>query len=304
MSSQKIDVNIELPENFQTSPFLSFYQRDKEDISEKVLGNLVYKGFLWHGEASIINIELIKNKALVKLSAPTIYKNDEVKLKSLSSHMLGLEQETTGFEKAILKDKIMAPIVKAQAGLRIPQTATPFEAIAWAIIGQQISVQAAVSIRGRFIKELGKKHSSGLYAHPDAEKVSQCEWDDLRNFGLSMNKARALLEISKGIVEGKYPLDTWLTMLNTNEMEVDELVDTLIEIKGVGMWTISYTLLRGFNWLNGSMHGDVAVRRNLAQLLGLEKISSRDTEKWLKQYEPWRALVAAHLWAMQSEGGY
>ncbi|MFT6552722.1 MAG: DNA-3-methyladenine glycosylase II [Zhongshania marina] len=76
-------------------------------------------------------------------------------------------------------------------------------------------------------------------------------------------------------------------------------------IRGIGPWTVNYVLLRGFGYLDGSLHGDVAVRRNLQLLLGREvKITAEETQVWLAQFSPWRALVAAHLWAMQSDDGF
>jgi len=69
-------------------------------------------------------------------------------------------------------------------------------------------------------------------------------------------------------------------------------------IKGVGPWTVNYTLRRGFGHADGSLHGDVAVRNALQRLLSsADKVSALQTEAWLRQFAPWRSLVAAHLWA-------
>lgn len=74
---------------------------------------------------------------------------------------------------------------------------------------------------------------------------------------------------------------------------------------GIGPWTLNYTLLRGFGWLDGSLHGDVAVRRGLQLLLESdEKITEAEAQTWLVEFSPWRALVAAHLWAAKSTLAY
>ena len=80
--------------------------------------------------------------------------------------------------------------------------------------------------------------------------------------------------------------------------------DSLLAIKGIGPWTVHYALLRGFGWLDGSLHGDVAVRNALARLLDLPAVSQNDAEQWLAAFAPWRALVAAHLWASLSAKSY
>jgi DNA-3-methyladenine glycosylase II len=57
--------------------------------------------------------------------------------------------------------------------------------------------------------------------------------------------------------------------------------------------------------LDGSLHGDVAVRRNLQLLLNTaEKPDEKTTQSWLATFSPWRALIAAHLWKMQKVEGF
>jgi DNA-3-methyladenine glycosylase II len=123
---------------------------------------------------------------------------------------------------------------------------------------------------------------------------------DLRLAGLSQVKARSLIELSRRIDENLLPLDEW-----TATVPVDEMREKLSLVSGIGPWTINYTLLRGFGWLDGSLHGDAAVRRGLQTLLNYsEKVSEDYAKHWLAEFSPWRALVAAHLWALQSSDIY
>jgi DNA-3-methyladenine glycosylase II len=59
-------------------------------------------------------------------------------------------------------------------------------------------------------------------------------------------------------------------------------------------------LLRGYGWLDGSLHGDAAVRRVIKTLMAVEQVSEKEAQQWLQAFSPWRALLAAHLWAWQS----
>ena len=123
---------------------------------------------------------------------------------------------------------------------------------------------------------------------------------DLRQAGLSTTKAQTLIALSERIEKGLLPLDKWV-----DAPPVEEIRSELLAIRGIGPWTVSYVLMRGFGWLDGSLHGDVAVRRNLQVLLGREeKIREEEAKQWLAEFSPWRALVAAHLWAMQKVEGY
>ena len=82
--------------------------------------------------------------------------------------MLGLTQRIEDYEQAYRAHPQLAPLIARQLGLRVPLSATPFEALIWAITGQQISVSAAISMRRKLIVATDLKHSGGLSCYPDA----------------------------------------------------------------------------------------------------------------------------------------
>ncbi|MDX7989120.1 DNA-3-methyladenine glycosylase 2 [Xenorhabdus sp. 12] len=292
---------IKLPSNYHTNDLLAFHQRDEMGVSEVVQQNQIKKGVIWHGTPALLTIAIENNTAQVQLDIDgdnTLSSHNALSI--LASHMLGLNQPIEKFESLYQGHPVIGELVTRQAGLRIYQSATPFEALSWAIIGQQISVSAAISIRRRFIQAIGTQHSSGLLCHPDYQQVMRCSEQELRQCGFSVGKANALLNASRLIDSGAIEL-----VIPERENGAQQLTDNLLAIKGVGMWTVNYTLLRGFNYLNGSLHGDVAVRRNLQYLLRQEeKVSAEQAEEWLADFTPWKALVGAHLWRQQSSSGY
>ena len=85
---------------------------------------------------------------------------------------------------------------------------------------------------------------------------------------------------------------------------MQQIEQQLLAIKGIGPWTLNYCLLRGYGWPDGSLHGDVAVRRAIGLLQKEEKPDAAAARIWLDQFQPWRALVAAHLWASLSDKSY
>lgn len=296
---------VTLPDNYHMQDFLTFHHRDEQGVSEIVQQEQVKKGIIWHGNPALLTISIVKNVAQVQLDIDNIVdsKNTfyaENSLSALATHMLGLLQPVEKFETQYQKHSVIGELISRQAGLRIYQSATPFEALSWAIIGQQISVSAAISIRRRFIQAIGAKHTSGLMCHPTDKEVLQCTEQDLCQCGFSVSKAKALLSVCRLMDSGELVLS-----IENKENAINSLAENLLSIKGIGNWTVNYTLLRGFNYLNGSLHGDVAVRRNLQYLLKQEnKVEAEQTEKWLADFSPWKALVAAHLWRQQSSSGY
>lgn len=214
--------------------------------------------------------------------------------------MLGLTQRIEDFEQAYRDHPQLGPLIARRPGLRVALSATPFEALTWAVTGQQISVRAALSLRKKLIQAVGVKHSGGLGCYPDAGQIARLTEADLRQSGFSRTKAQTLIALSHGVQENRLPLDGWI-----NPLPVDEIREQLLWVRGIGPWTVNYALLRGYGWLDGSLHGDAAVRRSLQSLLACpEKVTAEHAKRWLAEFSPWRALLAAHLWALQSADIY
>jgi DNA-3-methyladenine glycosylase II len=292
-----IHCTLALPPGFRVADILEFHRRDPQAFSERVENNVLTKGMVWENQTACLTVSFQPQQAEVKISLDG--RSTATDAKTLASHvgrMLGLTQPVEEFEAHHRQHPQLGPLLRRQSGLRVPLAATPFEALTWAITGQQISVSAAVSMRRKLIKAAGLVHSSGLACYPDAERLISLSEADLRVAGFSANKAQTLLAVSGKVLSKELPLDNWQANLSVNDIH-----ERLLAIRGIGPWTVNYTLLRGFGWLDGSLHGDVAVRRGMQILLNHpDKISEAAARQWLADFSPWRALLAAHLWASLS----
>ena len=183
-----------------------------------------------------------------------------------------------------------------------------------AAVGVWLAILAgvAVAIRRRMIEACGLRLPDGLHCHPDAQRVLALGEAGLRQVGFTASKAGTLMGLSEAVQAGRLPLDAWLEAPTADT--VNDLSKRLLALKGIGPWTVSYALLRGYGWLDGSLHGDVAVRRALGALLARDAgtadmpspavppsqaltVTPQAAEAWLAPLSPWRALAAAHLWA-------
>lgn len=290
---------IALPDHYRTADFIAYHLRDPDQASEKWDDGSLHKGLVWQGRPACLQMTLSAENAVVRLDVQETNANDDsaaqAALTALARRMLGLDQDIEGFEQAVTGHPELGPLVARQHGLRVPVAATPFEALVWAITGQQISVRAAIAIRRRVIQAAGYRYHSGLWCHPDSQAIGALSQDVLRTAGLSAAKARTLLSVSQAIAQGDLILDN-----DVSKVPVESIRSQLLAIRGIGPWTADYTLLRGYGWLDGSLHGDAAVRRALRLLLNRDDpVTQDDARDWLATFSPWRALAAAHLWASQ-----
>jgi DNA-3-methyladenine glycosylase II len=286
---------VALPRDHRARDFLAFHGRDPSSPAERIEGASLRKGLLWRGRPACLTLRLGRTRARAELSVDGLRPgpSDRRALEVMVRRMLGLDQAVRAFEDAHRHDADVGRLIARNPGLRLPVSPTPFEALSWAVTGQQISLAAALSIRRRLLAAAAIAHSGGLLCYPDAAAVARLREATLRAAGFSEAKARTLLELGRLVSTDRLPLDDWL-----ERWPGPDAGARLAEVRGVGPWTVSYALLRGYGWLDGSLHGDAAVRRGLRSLLGrAAPVNAEEARRWLEPFSPWRALVAAHLWA-------
>jgi DNA-3-methyladenine glycosylase II len=291
----RTELVLPLPADYRVGDLLTFHRRDAQAVAERVGDAGLDKGILWQGVPACLGMRFAPGQVRVTLDVDGVAAADPASLRTLAERMLGLTQPVAAFEAAQAGHPLLGGLIAANRGLRVPQSASPFEALSWAISGQQISLSVAISLRRKLIQLAGRVHSSGLICYPDAAAVAALDEDTLGRSGFSRAKSQCLLLLAREIAQGRLPLEDWL-----EDAPAELIGERLLALKGIGPWTVDYALLRGFARLDGSLHGDAAVRRQLQRLLGTEdKLSQPFVRDWLLPFAPWRALVAAHLWAMQ-----
>jgi DNA-3-methyladenine glycosylase II len=293
----RLSCAVALPDGFRADAVLDFHGRDHSGLAERVQQHRLLKGLMWEGRPACLSVRFDAGLAHAQLALDGVTDADPQALLRLVRHMLGLTQPIEAFESAHRAHPQIGPLIARQPGLRVPLSATPFEALTWAITGQQISLGAALSIRRKLIAAAGMRHSSGLACYPDAPAVAMLSAASLHQAGFSRAKAQTLMVLGRDVAAGHLPLQAWTTAASAEQIR-----EQLLRVGGIGPWTVDYTLLRGYGWLDGSLHGDAAVRRQLQQLLGqTTKLTDDFTRRWLADFSPWRALLAAHLWAMPDD---
>jgi AraC family transcriptional regulator of adaptative response / DNA-3-methyladenine glycosylase II len=197
----------------------------------------------------------------------------EIKLSNLSQlrvvllnieRVFDLKADTQGIQSQLIKAGISSSaLVK---GLRLPGVWDTFEAGCRAILGQQISVKSAISLLSTLTENLGNK-ADGLLYFPTAESVAN---SDLAFLKMPNNRKQTLLAFAEFIsVHPNQNIDSWLN------------------IKGIGPWTVAYAKMRGLSCPDIWLDTDLVIKKQLAK----NKINA-DCVK------PWRSYLTFQLWSM------
>lgn len=293
-----------LPPGYRLGDVLAFHRRDAEAVAEQVTADRLRKGVMLGGVPVLLDVvfdvaedagtpasAVCTVAADGKLSAAARRRVQELAIEA-TLNILGLRIDPAPFCAAAAEDPLFGDLVRAQPGLRIVQSATVFEALTWAIIGQQINLSFAIALRRTFIEQAGRRHSSGLWCYPAAADAAVLDPEQLLSRKFSRAKAETLLRLARLVASGALDLDVSATN------GIEHIGAALLAVKGIGPWTVNYGLLRGYGYADCSLHGDVAIRAALQALLNEEvKPDMARTEQLLARYAPHRTMAAAHLWA-------
>ncbi|MCS0581242.1 DNA-3-methyladenine glycosylase 2 [Massilia pinisoli] len=284
---------IALPAGYRHADAFTFHGRDADALAERVEPDTgrIRKGVLLGGVPVMLDITLHADRAECTVTSDGAAPGDAVH--DALVNMLGLRIDPAPFEAAVRDDPLLGPVVARQPGLRVIQSATVFEALTWAIIGQQINLSFAIALRRTFIGVAGRAHSSGLWCYPEAADVARLGLEQLTSRKFSGAKAETLLRFARLVAEGALSLD--------RADDPAAVGERLLAVKGIGPWTVNYGLLRGWGYADCSLHGDVAVRNAIGRLRGTERPGLREAEAFLEAYRPHRTMAAAYLWASLSQ---
>ena len=282
-----------LPAGYRRDDVIAFHSRDGEAVAEQVTPTGLRKGILLRGSAVVLDVAFTDDAAVCRAEIDGSANGDlQTPLHGALLNILGLRIDPQPFAQLAAGDPLLAPLIRLNPGLRIVQSASPFEALTWAIIGQQINLSFAISLRRTFILQAGRRHGSGLWCYPEARDVARLSVEDLTSRKFSRAKADTVLRLARLVDDGALSLEL------PESGEVAAISQSLLDVKGIGPWTVNYALLRGYGYADCSLHGDVAIRAALQKLLQEDsKPDMARTEQWLRQYAPHRTMAAAHLWA-------
>lgn len=156
-----------------------------------------------------------------------------------------------------------------------------YEGLLHMIVDQQVSIAAAAAIWARVVAGLGGKVTPGA--------VLACDIEDLRGFGLSIQKARYAHEIARAHIDGLIDFD------HLERLSDEEAITRLTAIKGVGKWTAETFLMFCEGRLDVFPAGDVALQEAM-RWADRAALRPREKEAYVRA-EAWRPHrgVAAHL---------
>ncbi|OAM89362.1 AraC family transcriptional regulator [Termitidicoccus mucosus] len=209
------------------------------------------------------------------------------------ARVLGLSQDAAAFAR-LARRLGFARLVKGREGLRLVQTVSAFDGLAWAIIGQQINLPFAFQLRQRLALHAGEPAGDGLVALPAPATVAALAPEALCALKFSRQKADYLINAARLIVSGRLDLEGLRAMSATRVERI------LAAVRGLGPWSVNYLMMRSLGFADCVPYGDTGLTSGLQLLMKLEQRPGADaTRRLMTVFSPHRSLATAHLWQMK-----
>lgn len=233
-------------------------------------------------------------KLLVELkSNEEISNNDKKIAEEIIFSLFNLKFDLMPFYEDLKNDKIMSRLAQKLRGLKSPTTPTVFEALISSLIEQQISLNVAHSIERKLTKAFGdvlKIDDEIYYAFPTPQKLASVTIEQLRQCGLSLKKSEYIKDVSESISDGKLNLEEF------KNYDIKEITEELCKIRGIGVWTAEFTMVRGMHKLEAMPADDIGLRRCISHYYcNDEKISREEACRIAEKWGKWKGLAGFYL---------
>ncbi|MEA4825252.1 MAG: DNA-3-methyladenine glycosylase [Clostridium sp.] len=288
-------IEIDVPKEFSFQQCMMYLNRSDIECLHKIKDREFYKLLKFQDVKLVIKISMEINKLRVTFmdKVPPEWVKDQVV--KFVWDMFDLGTDLTSFYKLAENDSILAMLIDKYKGLRIVKINDIFEAICWAIIGQQINLKFAYTLKKRLVEVYGEKaicENEKHFLFPTPQVISKLQVEDLKQLQFTTRKAEYIIGISKLFNDG---------IINKEELalekDYEKLKKRLVSIRGVGNWTADYVIMKCFNINEAFPIADVGIHNSLKSILGLDKKPTIDEiENLSAKWRGWKAYATFYLW--------
>jgi DNA-3-methyladenine glycosylase II len=186
-------------------------------------------------------------------------------------------------------DKVLRRVMEAQGPIdpaidRRGSRPDPWEALARAIVGQQLSTKAARSIWEKLQSQFGGET-------PDPKSLLRKRSQTLRKAGLSSAKVEFLRDLAGRVADGT------LDLARLRDLPDEDVIAELLEVKGIGRWTAEMFLIFHLARPDVVSTGDLGIRRAVQTAYGMDELPGpQELERIADGWRPHRTLACLYLW--------
>lgn len=250
-----------------------------------------------HGATGTIEVARDPDRPSLRLAASRGLVGVLMPLVARVRRLFDLDARPDVIARVLGRDRLLAPLVSARPGLRVPGAVDGFEAAVRALLGQQVSVAAATTLAGRFAATFGTAFDGGpalATRFPTAREVAKRRIEEIAAIGLPRARAAAVHALAAAVAAGTLRLD--------GVVDLPRFVERAVALPGVGPWTAHYLAMRALHLPDAFPAADLGIQKALARTVpNGGSLSPRAAEARAERWRPFRAYAVIQLWTAPGE---
>jgi DNA-3-methyladenine glycosylase II len=206
-----------------------------------------------------------------------------------------LRTDLRPFYRLAETDPLLGSLASDYFGLRIVGVPDLFEALCWAVVGQQVNLAFAYTLKKHLVEAFGRclvRDGERYWLFPKPADLAGASVDELRKLQFTGKKAEYVIGIAQLMESGELSKESLLAAGDTRSVE-----RKLTAIRGIGPWTAHYVMMRCLRDPSALPAGDAGLQNALKRLLNL---SAKPTEEQIRQilapWRGWEAYAVFYLW--------
>ena len=288
-------IKIKIPTIFSYQECLWFLDRGFDDCLHQINKNTITKALNINNNNSLVSITYENGFIKVRILAGDPSASNQDSIKSYVMQWFDLSRDLKQFYDLATEDLILKPLVKQFWGLRLIGIEDLFEALCWAIIGQQINLGFAYKTKRALVERYGEciEHNGRrFFLFPTPETVSDCSVEELRKLQFSRNKAVYMITLAESFADKAVSKDKLLAARDN-----DEVLSQLTNLKGIGSWTANYVMMKCLKIPSAFPIQDVGLHNALKKQLKRDKKPNQEEILELSRgWKNWKSYATLYLW--------
>lgn len=283
---------IDLPKEFDFAANLAYMQRNAKECMYAIDNETITRALEIGGERLLIRVSAPQNRQLLVhfISGAPV---DGVE--SYIRDWFDLGTDLAPFYEMAKTDPLLRSTVEDHYGLRNIGLPDLFEALCWGILGQQINLGYAYTLKRQFVEKFGEavEHEGVPYwIFPSYEKIAELSPEDMSDIKMTVKKSEYIIGVARLMASGELSKEGLLALGNLRAIEKE-----LIRIRGIGPWTANYVLLRCLRYPDAFPVDDVGLINAIKFQLGLDrKPTKAEILELAVPWGNWKAYATFYLW--------
>lgn len=284
------------PREFSFTETLTYLARSPLECLHHIKDRKIYKLIEMEDQPTLVEISEKGTNIVVRFvdNTPQSYSGYLTAVNYIAE-WFDLRTDLAPFYRMAKSDPLLSVLTRNYFGLRIVGIPDLFEALCWAVIGQQINLTFAYTLKKRFVESFGKQviwGNQSFWLFPKPEQITASAIDKLKELQFTSKKAEYIVGIVQLMKTGKLSKNNLLELGDFQAIE-----QQLMSIRGVGPWTAHYVLMRCLRNPSAFPIADAGLQNALKLLLQRsQKPTTQEIQQLFSPWKNWEAYAVFYLW--------